>query len=112
MRRKAAGSTASPLSVIVLPNALMVFSWIPCGVIRASSASNADDDGHPDPESFPSDAAEDGSESAEEKDPASPGGSGSGSIVVAGAPAELLEELVRRRVREAQLEADASKLRV
>ena len=74
--------------------------------------ANADDDGHPDPESFPSDAAEDGSESAEEKDPASPGGSGSGSIVVAGAPAELLEELVRRRVREAQLEADAAKLRV
>ena len=70
--------------------------------------ANADGD----PESFPSDAADDGSESAEEKDPASPGGSGSGSIVVAGAPAELLEELVRRRVREAQLEADAAKLRV
>ena len=73
--------------------------------------ANAADDG--DPESFPSDAAEDGSEHADESrgELKSPGGSVSGSIV-AGAPAELLEELVRRRVREAQLEADAAKLRV
>ena len=70
-----------------------------------------------DPESFPSDAADNGSAAAEDvADELAPGeldagGSGSGSIV-AGAPAELLEELVRRRVREAQLEADAAKLRV
>jgi len=57
-------------------------------------------------ESFPSEAATDGSDGSDDldKQPASPG---TGS-----APNELLEELVRRRVREAQLEADAAKLRV
>ena len=55
-------------------------------------------------ESFPSEAATDGSADDLDKQPASPG---TGS-----APNELLEELVRRRVREAQLEADAAKLRV
>ena len=57
-------------------------------------------------ESFPSEAATDGSDRSDDldKQPASPG---TGS-----APNELLEELVRRRVREAQLEADAAKLRV
>ena len=76
--------------------------------------ANAADDGG-DPESFPSDAADDGSNDAEDSrgELKSPGGSGSVSgSIVAGAPAELLEELVRRRVREAQLEADAAKLRV
>jgi hypothetical protein len=57
-------------------------------------------------ESFPSEAATDGSDGSDDldKQPASPG--------TGTAPNELLEELVRRRVREAQLEADAAKLRV
>ena len=84
--------------------------------VGLTGSARAADDG--DPESFPSDAADDGSAAAEDVADESrgegeleAGGSGSGSIV-AGAPAELLEELVRRRVREAQLEADAAKLRV
>jgi len=84
--------------------------------VGLTGSAKAADDG--DPESFPSDAADDGSAAAEDVADESrgegeldAGGSGSGSIV-AGAPAELLEELVRRRVREAQLEADAAKLRV
>ena len=84
--------------------------------VGLTGSARAADDGEP--ESFPSDAADDGSAAAEDVADESrgegeleAGGSGSGSIV-AGAPAELLEELVRRRVREAQLEADAAKLRV
>ena len=84
--------------------------------VGLTGSARAADDG--DPESFPSDAADDGSAAAEDVADESrgegeldAGGSGPGSIV-AGAPAELLEELVRRRVREAQLEADAAKLRV